>query len=133
MARRRKGPTLQDRIKDAKEGLTLSTLNSGTVLLLETLYSFYRIEIVDGKKCKVQGGMTKTGEDRIPSPTRGIIIGSTWGGSAIKTDWIGKEMHLELAYGEDLENKLITSRIKNVTIEAPDGSWSYSMDWNKSD
>ena len=121
--------TLQDRIDSSNEGLNVSLLPPGTILTLETLYSFYRVEIVEGKEILITGGMRKDGEDRFPNPTKAIICGSTWGGSCIKVDWIGREMHLEVVFGEDLKNKLLTSRILNLTIEAPDGSWSYSMDW----
>lgn len=114
-----------------EDGLNVSTLASGTVLILETTYSFYRMVIVKGKKVLVTGGMTKSGEDRFPNPTKAIIAGSTWGGSAIQIDWIGKDMNMELIFGDNLENKFIASRTINLIIEAPDGSWSYSMDWNK--
>ncbi len=117
------------RNENLSEGLNVSLLQPGTILVLETTYSFYRLQIIEGKEALVTGGMTKSGDDRFPTPTKAIICGSTWGGSSIKVDWIGREMHLELIFGEELKDKLLTSRILNLVVEAPDGSWSYSMDW----
>jgi hypothetical protein len=124
--------TTQNRTGISRDGLNVSMLDSGTVLILETLHSFYRIVILEGKEALVTGGMTKSGEDRFPNPTKVTIVGSWYeGGSKIKVDWIGKHMNMELIYGENLDNKLIASRTTNLVIEAPDSSWSYSMDWNK--
>lgn len=125
--------TTQDKMNQIGEGLNVSMLSPGTVLILETMYSFYRMVVVEGKEVLVTGGMTKSGEDRFPNPTKAIITGSTWAtwGSMIKVDWLGKGMNMELIFGDNLDNKLVASRAINLIIEAPDGSWSYSMDWSK--
>lgn len=123
--------SMKERNENSPEGLNVSLLSPGTILVLETLYSFYRIQIIEGKEVLVTGGMTRSGDDRFPHPTKAIICGSTWGGSSIKVDWIGREMNLEMIYGEEMRDKLLTSRILNLIVEAPDGSWSYSMDWKQ--
>lgn len=114
---------------EQEKGFNISMLKPGTILILETLYSYYNIKIIEGKNVMVTGGMTKSGEDRFPNPTKAIICGSAWDEtSIIKIDWIGHQMRLEIIWDN---NKLLTSRIIEATIESPNKSWSYSMEWSK--
>lgn len=122
--------TLRDFVQETQNagGFNVSPLAKGTKLFIETRNSFYEIEIVNAKEVTIFGGTRSDGTTRFVKPTPAIIHGSTFGGSTIRVDWIGQDMHLELR--EMITNKLLTtSSIKNVRIESPDGRWSYSMDW----
>lgn len=123
---------IMSRIKslDGKGGFTVSTLKPGTKLRVQTRNSFYEFEIIEGKSVTVFGGTRKDGTTRFPQPVEAVIYGSTWGGSMLKVDWIGEDMRLEFR-AKEAEHTVSTSRIKNVVIESKDGSWSYSMDWDK--
>lgn len=116
------------REQENKSGLNVTGLEKGTKLNVETNNSIYRIVVVDGREITIMGGMTKDGEIRFPKPIPAMFIGSTWGGSMMKIDWIGQDMNMEIIIGQEV---LYTSRVKNVEIESPDNKWSYSMDWNK--
>lgn len=106
-------------------GLNVSLLEPGTKLTIETKHSVYQLLVVEGKEITVMGGMKRDGEIRFPQPIKAIFVGSR--GDDMRVDWIGNGMRMELVY-ED--RYFISSPIKNVEIEAPDGRWSYSMDWN---
>lgn len=118
------------REQEKKGGLSLSPLPKGTKLIVETRNSFYELVIDEGKEVTLFGGTNKDGSTRFPQPIKGIVYGSTWGGSLLKVDWIGQDMRLEM-HIKGTDRVLSTSPVKNVTVEAPDGSWSYSLDWNK--
>lgn len=112
------------------EGFNLSPLDPGTTLIVETERSVYRIEIVKGKEALITNESSE--KHRFEETTPVNIHGSTWGGTMLKIDWIGKEMHIELSYKKGDETKVfISSPVKDVEMIAPDRSWSYKMDWNK--
>lgn len=111
-------------------GLNISSLEKGTKLNVETTNSIYRIEIVEGNQITIMGGMTKDGEIRFPTPVSAKFIGSTWGGSMIKLDWIGEYMKMEI-FLDEFKLLMTTSFVQNVEIEGPFGEWNYSMDWNR--
>lgn len=114
------------------EGLSLKDLKPNTVLSVETRNSIYKVKIIDGRRVEIMGGMLKDGTDRFPAPVPAVILGSTFGGSMIKLDWIGYQMYMEVHLQEDRKGQIFTtSSIQNVMIEPPDGSWTYSLDWNK--
>lgn len=116
------------KIQEKKGGINVSLLESGTLLIVETQNSFYEFMIIDGKECTVFGGTRQDGSIRFSKPVRAVIYGSTWGDSMLKVDWIGGGMRLEF-YTE--KGRIDTSPVKNLTIEAPDKSWSYFMNWEK--
>jgi len=124
-------PDIQELIREQekKSGLNVTVLEKGTKLTVETNNSIYQIVVVEGREITLMGGMTKEGDIRFPKPIRAMFIGSTWGGSIMKPDWIGQDMRMEIII--DPANVLNTSFVKNIEIESPDGKWSYSMDWNK--
>jgi hypothetical protein len=111
-------------------GFQISKLKPGTKMTVETKNSFYEFFIGEDGDITAFGGTRQDGSVRFPSPTPVVIHGSTFGGSMIKADWIGETMHLEFReVGSD--SFLLTTQIKNVVLEATDGSWHYSMDWGK--
>jgi hypothetical protein len=111
------------------EGFNISLLVCGTKIVLETRNSFYEIEIIENSNAFIYGG-TKGDDVHFKKQTRVVLNGSTFGGSLIKLDWIGKDMQLELQNGN---KRFLTSPIVEATVEGPDGSWSYSMGWKQFD
>jgi hypothetical protein len=110
-----------------KNGLYASILRPGTRLMVETLNSFYEIKIIDHRIVEVFGGTRRDGTTRFPQPVEGIVIGSTWGGSMLKVDWVGLDMRLELRI-VGTRGSLVTSPVKKIVVEAPDGGWAYTID-----
>lgn len=108
------------------EGLNVSVLKEGTKLFIETHNSFYELQVVEGKEVEIFGGTKRDGSIRYPKPTKVIFHGSTWGGSCIKVDWLGIDMHME--FGVEGRKILTTSGVKRIKIESPDGGWSYTLD-----
>jgi hypothetical protein len=101
-----------------KGGIKLSKFKSGTKVVVTTLYNTYEITIIDGQKVKVKGGRHFVEEAET------VFTGSSWGGSMLKTDWIGHDMRMEFAKPP---RGLRTSRVVGATVIGPD--WSYEMDW----
>jgi hypothetical protein len=115
-----------------ESGLDLRKIPPNTILSVETNNSVYMIKKIKDREIEITGGMQKDGEDRFPAPTQAFLVGSTFGGSMIKLDWLGHDMNMEVhILKEDGASIFLTSCIRNVTVESPDGSWSYSMDWNE--
>ena len=110
--------------------VNVSALKKGTVLIVETRHSIYKLEVVEGKEILLSGGMTREGEERFPIPTKAIFCGSIQRHAKVKVDWIGENLRMEIIIGEN-SKRILTSKVQNVTVESPNGDWSYSMDWNK--
>jgi len=114
--------------QERKGGFNVTLLESGTKITVETSNSIYHLVVVEGREITILGGMKSTGEIRYPKPVPAIFIGSTWGGTMMKVDWIGEDMRMEIIVGG---NVLTTSCVKNAEIEHSNNECSYSMDWNK--
>ncbi len=122
---------IMDAINSIKEGIQVNKLETGTKLFVETRNSVYELVILDeDRKVSVTGGNLVDGGVRYEEPVELFLTGSTWGSSMLKLDWLGKDMCMELCYEDRV---LTTSPVKNVEIEASDGSWSYSLGWNNED
>ena len=112
------------RRQEAKGGVKISGLEVGTKIYVETHNSIYEIKYLGGdREIEVRGG-------RFDEPVTGHLIGSSWGTTLLKLDWIGQNMRMEMAVGGHL---IDTSPVRNVEIHSPDESWSYSLDWNNED
>ena len=114
--------------QERKGGFNVTLLESGTKITVETSNSIYHLVVVEGREITILGGMKSTGEIRYPKPVPAIFIGSTWGGTMMRVDWIGEDMRREIIVGG---NVLTTSCVKNAEIEHSNNECSYSMDWNK--
>ena len=112
------------RRQETKGGVRISGLEEGTKLRVKTQNSVYQINYLGEREIEVCGGMFGD------TLERGHFVGSTWGTSLLKLDWIGHMMRMELAVGGRLVD---TSPVKDVEIISPDDSWSYSMEWNSED
>lgn len=71
-------------------GVDLGNVPAGTVFEIETQNRFYKIEYQGLGKALISGHPVFC-----PEPTPVTIHGSTWGGSMIKSGYIGRGMHLE--------------------------------------
>lgn len=123
-------------INENRDGIQVDKLEEGTKLSVETRNSIYEMVIVDNDTTdsqifiEISGGTLQDGGVRYEDPVPGFFVGSTFGGSLLKLNWLGKGMCMEFSQEDRV---LTTSRIMNVEIEAPDGSWSYSLGWNNED
>jgi hypothetical protein len=88
-------------------GVHLRDVLPGTVLEVETENRAYTIRYEGSGRALISGHPVFC-----PEPTLVTIHGSTWGGSMIKADFIGRGMHLEFAHPEYLP--ITTSLILQV-------------------
>lgn len=89
-------------------GVWLKDLKIGDTVFVQTQNSMYRI-------VKTSDGYTIEGHPKYcPKPTEARINGSTWGGSMIKSGFLGGGMHLE--FSTDIYPRITTSRIESVVI-----------------
>ena len=89
-------------------GISLQDLDPLTTLLIRTRNSTYRVIVSSGTSVIVQGGQF------FPDATPARIDGSGFGGSLLKTAWIGVGFRMEIfANGE----RIITTPVRDVTIE----------------
>ena len=103
-----------DLIHSEHEGLYLRDLASGDLVEIFTQNRVYRL-VYQGEG----EGLISGHPQFCPEPTPVKILGSTWGGSMIKTDFIGCGMHLEfLPKGT---RRVTTSRI--IEIRTPGRKW----------
>ena|SRR3989338_2746 len=71
-------------------GVDLGNAKPGTWFEVETRNCIYTIEYLGNGEALISGH-----PKFCPEPTRVRIAGSTWGGSMLKLDFIGRGMHLE--------------------------------------
>ncbi|KKT80977.1 MAG: hypothetical protein A3B99_01510 [Candidatus Yanofskybacteria bacterium RIFCSPHIGHO2_02_FULL_44_12b] len=90
-------------------GLMLSSLSAGTILLLETTFgTLYRLLVLDPKAGKIR--LSSENCDTIRNPAEGRLTGSTFGGAPskifwkqvglIREGWIGAGMCIEVYLGD---------------------------------
>jgi hypothetical protein len=88
-------------------GVHLRDVQPGTVLEVETENRAYTIRYEGAGRAFISGHPVFC-----PEPTLVTIHGSTWGGSMIKSDYIGRGMHLE--FGHPAYMPITTSMIVQV-------------------
>jgi hypothetical protein len=89
--------------------VSVRSLEPGTVLIVQTQRSRYRLVVVDeAQHVLVSGGSL------FPSPEEGYVVGATAGGSSVKTGWIGIGLRLELRLGQ---RRVTTSPVESIAIE----------------
>jgi hypothetical protein len=106
-------PNLSDEVNrniirsEIEGGVELDRLAEGDVLHVETLSRLYTIVY------RGEGRALIAGHPRFcPYPTPVRIEGSTWGGSMLKTRYVGRGMHLEFRH--PYFRTIVTSRILDV-------------------
>ena len=88
-------------------GVHLRDLAPGQVLSVETVNRVYRMEMLGEDSALISGH-----PDFCPDPTEVRIHGSTWGGSMLRTRFVGRGMHLEFEH--PVHKTIITSRIVDI-------------------
>ena len=107
-------PNLDDRINhniiqsEIEGGVFLRDLDHGTELEVQTENRFYRIVYCGGGQGFISGH-----PEFCPDPVLVNIHGSTWGGSMIKSNFIGRGMHLEFQKPQQM-TVITTSRILEI-------------------
>ncbi len=97
---------------DRDGGVFLTDVPVGTIIKFQTRNTKYTI-VKTGEKygdCTIQGH-----PKYCPIPTKAYIHGSTWGGSMIKMDFVGKGMHLEFSTDEHKGN-ILTTEIQSIEL-----------------
>jgi hypothetical protein len=96
-----------DDVADAR-GIHLREVEPLMTIVVQTHNSRYRIVMTGGTSAIVQGGKFFTD----PTPAR--IDGSGFGGSVLKTAWIGVGLKMEIFANDQ---RIITSPVLDVTLE----------------
>jgi hypothetical protein len=93
------------------DGIDIESLQSGTVLDVETRNSHYRIVVLDGPNRLVllQGGKM------FPEATLVRLSGATAGGSALKRGWIIPGLRIEISHGR---RRISSSLVRSATISS---------------
>lgn len=109
-----------------KNGVDITRLDPGTKLEVRTRNSLYKITVKNPSKLKVE----IEGGEHIPEAEDAFLTGSTWGGSMIKTGWIGHMMHMEIRRNQHI-GPLTTSSVHGLKIITP--SYEYDFEWENED
>jgi hypothetical protein len=92
-------------------GVYLRDLPAPATLEVETKNRWYTIEL------RPNGEALICGHPRYcPNPTRVEICGSNWGGSMLKSAYVGRGMHLEFRH-PDYDGVIITSPIIEIRLK----------------
>jgi hypothetical protein len=78
------------------------------VLEIRTVHRCYTAVLLGKREALLSGH-----PEYCPQPVLVEIAGSTWGGSMLKLDFVGRGMHMEFHHPE-YETPIVTSRIQEV-------------------
>ena len=92
-------------------GVYLRDLAPGSVLSLQTMNRIYKVVVLDDETALISGH-----PEFCPEPAQVRILGSTWGGSMLKTKFLGFGMHLEFEH--PVHRTVLTSRIVDIRAQA---------------
>lgn len=107
----RESRTLESFVEAAtdREGLSLASLRPNARLLVRTRNTLYRLVVLGpGPTVLVEGGWY------FPELTEAQFYGSSLGGSALKTYWIGLGFQMELS---GPTGRVVTSPIRSIDVE----------------
>jgi hypothetical protein len=93
---------------EVEGGVFLEGLPPATVLQIQTQNHFYTAMLLNDSSVLISGH-----PQYCPEPVRVTIAGSTWGGSMLKTRYIGRGMHLEFHHPR-YKTPIVTSRIQEI-------------------
>ncbi len=94
---------------DTNEGVYLDELAPGEQLEVQTRSRCYHLLNQGGGEVLISGH-----PEYCPEPVQVKINGSTWGGSMLKEEFIGRGMYLEFQHPE--HRKITTSRIVDIRL-----------------
>lgn len=89
-------------------GVKLQDLRPGSTLHIRTQHTLYLVLLVTGSLALISGHPRYC-----PQPVLVEIAGSTWGGSMLKTHFIGRGMHLEFRHPK-YRTPILTSPIHEI-------------------
>lgn len=101
---------LQSSLEHDVDGLDIQMLRPGTVVVVETENSHYRLVVLLASIVVVQGGTI------FPDGTVVRLAGATTAGSTIKPGWIVIGWHIELGLGSVCVR---SSPVRSVKVESP--------------
>ena len=107
-------PNLADEINhsiiqsEVEGGVFLHDLPPSTVLQIQTMHHCYTAVLLGGNDAMISGH-----PQFCPQPVQVAIAGSTWGGSMLKMQYVGRGMHLEFHHPE-YATPIITSPIQEI-------------------
>lgn len=111
-------PNLADEVNrgiiqsEIEGGVFLSDLPPSTVLEIQTLHHCYKAVLLGGSEAMLSGH-----PEFCPEPVQVAISGSTWGGSMLKLQFVGRGMHLEFRHPL-YATPIITSPIQEIRDHA---------------
>ena len=88
-------------------GVYLRDLQPGAVLAIQTRNRSYRLVSLGEEAALISGH-----PEFCPEPVRVQVQGCTWGGSMLKTKFVGRGMHLEFIH--PVHRTVITSQIVDI-------------------
>jgi len=109
-------PNLSDAVNrniiqsEVEGGVYLRDLPPGAVLAIQTRNRFYTLVSLGGEAALISGH-----PEFCPDPVEVRIQGSTWGGSMLKTKFVGRGMHLEFEH--PVYHTVVTSRIVDIRAQ----------------
>lgn len=112
-----------------ESGIDLTKQPKGTRIEFGTLNSTYTVEVNGDSTyniaCRSFANDTISLEKFRPAK----IPGSNWGGTALKKNWIGKDMCMEIIYLDNSKGEqfIVTTPIRKLKIIGHDGSWQYEL------
>jgi hypothetical protein len=107
-------PNLSDEVNrnivqsEIEGGVFLEGLPPATVLQIRTQHHFYTARLLGDSLAMISGH-----PKYCPKPVQVTIAGSTWGGSMIKSRFIGRGMHLEFHHPAFC-GPIVTSPIQEI-------------------
>jgi hypothetical protein len=107
-------PNLSDKVNggiiqsEIEGGVFLQDLPPSTVLEIQTMHHCYRAVLLGGSDAMISGH-----PEFCPEPVLVAIAGSTWGGSMLKLQFVGRGMHLEFHHPE-YPTPIVTSAIQDI-------------------
>jgi hypothetical protein len=110
-----------------EKGFFISKLSKARIIL-QTQKSRYEIECIEKNKALITGGTLPDKSARFATPTAIKILGSSWRGSMLRTDWIGKYMHFEFIE-QNSKTHILTSSVLGAAVESIDHRWCFILDW----
>ena len=96
-------------------GVYLGDLPPSTVLHIQTMNHCYTAVLLGGSEALLSGH-----PEFCPEPVQVAIAGSTWGGSMLKIQYVGRGMHLEFRHPQ-YPTPIVTSQIREIRdhVELP--------------
>lgn len=101
---------------EQNKGLLLNEIPAGACVEVETEYSTYFIVPIDQEKGLI---VLQGNGSHFRNATRCYLNGSTWGGSTIRSEWIGVGMYLEVRNPAGGAHKIVTtSMVRKITVRS---------------